>query len=210
MSSKLPLPLADYQRIYQVIYTVLQASEVAITHRACLFFTVAGTLLLREHYSLPATITVGGAALMVNEEHAQVVVYGRGRDGFFVGESDAFHAWVQCDGWMIDFMAPIIGEAIREDGHNWTVPSRMLQKRVDEGKLAVGDIQHAGEFCLSPDPKLAEELIDRLSLGSTELLKVCQAWFRRPPKSLKNLAMGDSQGSPKNLVLRAPSIVGAW
>jgi hypothetical protein len=210
MTQTPPLPLADYLRIYQVIYSVLQASEIATTHRACLFFTIAGTLLMRQHYGLNATITVGGAALMVNEKERRVVVYGRDREGAFVGESDAFHAWVQCEGWMIDFMAPILGAALREDGHDWVVPARMLQKRLADGAHAIGDIQHAGEFCLSPDAILAEQLIDRLSVGSTDLLKVCQAWFRPPPKPLKSMQIGSSQGTPKNLVLRAPAITGTW
>ena len=52
MKTRPLLALPDYQRIYQVIYSVLEASEVARTHRACILFTIAGTLILREHYKL--------------------------------------------------------------------------------------------------------------------------------------------------------------
>ena len=42
------LPLPDYQRIYQITYSVLEASEIAITHRACIFFASVGALMLRD------------------------------------------------------------------------------------------------------------------------------------------------------------------
>ena len=64
------LPLPDYQRIYQITYSVLEASEIAITHRACIFFASVGALILRDQYSLPATISAGCMALMVDEQGA--------------------------------------------------------------------------------------------------------------------------------------------
>lgn len=71
---------------------------------------------------------------MVEEQKANVVVYGGEEAGAFVSDKDAFHAWAECDGWLIDFMAPIMGSALREDGRNWVVPRRMLQKRLSERK----------------------------------------------------------------------------
>ena len=44
------LPLPDYQRIYQVTHSVLEASEIAITHRACIFFASVGALILRGQF----------------------------------------------------------------------------------------------------------------------------------------------------------------
>ena len=72
--------------------------------------------MLRDQYSLPATISAGCMALMVDEQKANVVVYGRDEGGVFVNDTEAFHAWVECEGWLIDFMSPIMGVAMREDG----------------------------------------------------------------------------------------------
>jgi hypothetical protein len=205
------LPLADYQRIYQVVYSVLQESGGLSAHRACLFFAGAGMMILREHYKLDASLSAGGVALMVvDEPKSQVIVYGRDREGLFVGEKDAFHAWVQCDGWLLDFMAPILGTAIRKDGHNWKVPRYMLQKPLSEGKEAVGDIQQAGDFCLSPNPDLTRHVIERIGKLEEKLLTMCLAWYRRPPKPLPPLGMADHRGSTRKLVLKAPSVDGAW
>lgn len=80
------LALPDYQRIYQVAYGVLESSGNAMTHRACIFFASAGTTILRKHYGLAATISAGCLALMVDEERANVVVYGRDEEGEFVND----------------------------------------------------------------------------------------------------------------------------
>lgn len=167
-------------------------------------------MILREQYDFPATISAGCMALMVDEQKANVAVYGREDNGVFVNDKNAFHAWVECDGWLIDFMAPIMGISLREDGYDWHVPRRMLQKNLADRKANIGEIQHVGEFFISHDPSLAESLIDSQSVQFGDLLKVCLAWFRKPPKSLKNIALADSRGSMKTLVVRAPLIDGIW
>lgn len=210
MKHKRPLlPLPDYQRIYQVIYSVLAATQAATTHRACILFTIAGTLILRKHYQLPATISAGFMGMMVDEKCSTVAMYGRMGNG---PESDnqAFHAWIECDDWLIDFMAPIMGVAFKENGRTLNIPRRMLQKPLSARKTSPDELQKVGDFYLDHDPALAESLIDTQSAGSIDLAKVCVAWFRRPPRALKELALGGNQGTPKKLVLRAPSIDGVW
>lgn len=204
------LALPDYQRIYQVIYSVLEASGIAVTHRACIFFAAVGAQILREYYDLYATISAGCMALMVDEQRAKVAVYGRDENGFFVNDEKAFHAWVECDGWLIDFMAPIMGAALRQDGVDWVVPRRMLQKHLDGRKSSLGEIQHVGEFFASHDRALTESLIEDQSVQFFDLMNACLAWFRRPPKPLKEIELADSQGPTKKLTLRAPSIDGVW
>ena len=61
---------------------------------------------------------------MVDEEEANVVVYGREENGERVYDSTGFHAWVECNGWLIDFMAPIMGKSLREDGQRLTYRAR--------------------------------------------------------------------------------------
>lgn len=204
------LPLPDYQRIYQVIHSVLDTSEIAITHRACIFFAATGMMILREHYRLPATLSVGCLALMVDQEKASVLVYGREEDGAFVNDEDAFHAWVECDGWLIDFMAPIMGVGVREDGRDWDIPRRMLQKPLRDRKASLEEIQHVGEFFIEHDRALAESILDSQSVQFGDLMKICLEWYRRPPRPLRPIAMGDSHGPAKTLVVSAPSIDGVW
>jgi hypothetical protein len=211
MTKRPLLSLLDYQRIYQVIYSVLEASKVATTHRACLFFATAGVLILREHYGLQATFSAGSMALMVDEQKANVVVYGRQENGDWVHDSKGFHAWVECNGWLIDFMAPIMGVALKEDGVNFEVPRKMLQKALADSKYDVMEIQHVGEFYCHGDRALAESLLDGQEEEFTDLLKICVTWFRKPPKVLPAIALGGTDvHDPAPLRLRAPSIDGVW
>lgn len=210
MNQRPLLPLPDYQRIYQVIYSILETTGIAVTHRACIFFAAVGANILRKHHDLPATISAGCMALMVDEQRANVVVYGRDENGVFVNDEKAFHAWVECDGWLIDFMAPIMGVALRQDGVDWHVPRRMLQKRLSDRKDSLGEVQHVGEFFASHDHALTELLIDGQSVQFLDLMNACTAWYRRPPKPLKQIALADSHGPTKKLTLRAPSIDGVW
>jgi hypothetical protein len=204
------LPLPDYQRIYQVAYSVLEASGIARTHRACIFFATVGALILRKHYQREATISVGSLALMVDEEKAAVVVYGREENGEWTYDADGFHAWVECDGWLIDFMAPIMGESVREDGANFDVPRRMLQKPLADGQPELHAIQHEGEFFCHSDSAVAEAVLDNQSVQFKDLLDVCLAWFRRPPKPMPTIALGSTGTKPISLVLKAPAIQGVW
>jgi hypothetical protein len=205
------LPLPDYQRIYQVIYSVLEATGFATTHRACLFFATAGVTILRKHYGLPATFSVGTLALMVDEKKANVVVYGRQEDGEWVHDSNGFHAWVECNGWLVDFMAPIMGAALKEDGVGFDVPRNMLQKSLVDRKHDLRQIQHVGEFYCHSDKALAEALIDSQPAEFMGLLHVCETWFRKPPAAMPPIALGGTDVLvPKRLELRAPAIGGVW
>ena len=147
--------------------------------------------------------------MMINETSADVAVYGRLNE---VAQSDhnAFHAWIECDGWLIDFMAPIMGVAMREDGYTRPVPRQMLQKRLEDAKGSIGAIQHEGEFYLQHDKALTESLLDNQSAMAFDLIKVCTAWHSRPPKRLKAMKIGDNHGQPKQLIPCAPAINGVW
>jgi hypothetical protein len=211
MAKRPLLPLADYQHIYQVIYSVLEASGGANTLRACSFFASAGALILREHYKVKAMIAMGSMALMVNEKAANVVVYGREEDGEWVYDSNGFHAWVECDGWLIDFMAPIMGDAFKESGVTFNIPRKMLQKRLEDRLPHPRAIQHEGEFCCANDPEIAHSVLDSQGSLFEDLLNICQHWYRKPPKALPLMGMGGTNISdPKPLILKAPAIVGVW
>ena len=86
----------------------------------------------------------------------------------------------------------------------------MLQRPLAERKSDINELQRVGDIYLEHDSALAESLLDGQSAGSIDLANVCAAWFRRPPKALKEMMMGDSHGQPKRLVTYAPSITGVW
>jgi hypothetical protein len=107
-------------------------------------------------------------------------------------------------------MAPIMGVAVREDGRDWDIPRRMLQKPLRDRKASLEEIQHVGEFFVEHDRALAESILDGQSVQFGDLMKICLAWYRRPPRPLRPISMGDSRGAAKTLVVSAPSIDGVW
>lgn len=166
--------------------------------------------MLRKHYKMPATISAGCFALMVDEAKANVVVYGNEVDGEWMCGPHAFHAWVECDGWLIDFMSPIMNVSLQDDGVGFSVPSRMLQKQLAVGCGSPRHLQRVGDFYAHHDSSLVNTLIDLQEDDFSDLLHVCDVWFCRPPKSMKPLALGGTHSVPRLLQLQAPSIEGVW
>lgn len=205
MKSVPPLPFPDYQRIYQFIFDVLESSGSAITHRSCVFFAATGATILREHYNVPATISVGCMALRVDELQPNVVIYGRNENGYFQSDENAFHSWVECNGWLIDFMAPILNIALQKAGTNWSVPSRMLQKNLADSKNSVGEIQRTGDFFVGHNTELANLVLDSQSARFFQLMEVCVGNYRKLSEPLKMTASTDT-----HVLSCAPSIEGNW
>jgi Protein of unknown function (DUF2026) len=108
------IPFADYCRTFRVIFTVLDGR--ANTHSACIFFAMAGAAILREHYRMDALPVAGAAAYAVGSDHAIVATFGNIENNELRTTPDAFHSWVECKGYVIDFMSPIFQENLQVRG----------------------------------------------------------------------------------------------
>ena len=129
---KLLLPFADYCRIFRVIYSVLDGR--AHTHRACIFFAVAGAIILRQHYQLKALPVAGAAAYVVDSSASRIAMFGKLEDEMLVSSPEAFHCWVQCNGYAVDFMAPVFRENLQSSGISWPIARNMGSSRISVGK----------------------------------------------------------------------------
>lgn len=208
---KLLLPFADYCRIFRVIYSVLDGR--AHTHRACIFFAVAGTLLLRRHYRLKALPVAGAAAYMVDASKALVATFGQFEDDMLVATPDAFHCWVECDGYAIDFMAPIFRENLNGAGIMEAIPRRMFQRPLAEMAVSSHELTADGAFSLFPDQKRTMDVIESFEAkhSSGDLANICAHWYRRPPKRIpQTLDMANDLGTIQRLSLQGPEISGVW
>jgi len=70
----------------------------------------------------------------------------------------AFHAWVQCDGYIIDFMAPIFPETCASSDHPFTVPRRMFQRKWIDMVPSHEHLDQEGDFYLVPNLALIIDL----------------------------------------------------
>jgi hypothetical protein len=207
-NEQMPLSFVDYQRIYQVIFSVITAAR-GLPHRACMFFAGSGALLLQDQYKLNATISAGLAAYKLNA--GSPLYFGRAERGQLVADVRSFHAWVEVEGYAIDFTAPLFDDVAREEGMA-AVPRRMFQKPLAATKDDLHAIAEPGDFLLQHDEAVASDVIRRFGLdpGHDYLVEVCQAWFTKPPRAIRPKEVPGPGGNPLSLQLRAPAIEGAW
>jgi hypothetical protein len=206
------IPLEDYRRISRVIASVLDAAD-ARTHKACLFFAIAGAQILRDVYKIKA-VPVGGAAFYrVNDETGFTIAFGELQGEQPISHEQAFHCWVIADGFAIDFMAPIFDDTVRSGGRSEKVPVRMFQKRLSDMTPTPLVMTEEGDFHLSSDLDLSAQLLDGWLArpGNGDLVEICLHWYRRPPKTIPStLGIGSNDGEVITANLRSLVLSGAW
>ena len=208
------IPLADYQRIFRVIHSVLHSVEADIP-AASFFFSVTAAQILKKFYKRNAFPVAGAAFYLIHPDRAGALSFGTlAEDGQSVAsDKDAFHAWVQCDGYAIDFMAPLFQELLSSAGHPLPVPRRMFQKDLGRMCSGVQALSVPGDFYLAPDLALTRELLQQFMAKKalTNLSQLCQEWFRKPPKAMPDdLALQGADGEISRISLQPTAIDGVW
>lgn len=208
---QLILPFDDYCRIFRVIYSVLDGR--ANTHRACIFFAVAGAIILRKHYRFKALPVAGAATYMVDPETSLVATFGKIEDDMLISTPDAFHCWVQCDGYAIDFMAPVFRENLQAAGILSVIARKMFQRPLVSMASSWDELTDEGAFSLFPDSERTQAMIENFEAkaSSGDLANICSHWFRRPPKRMSETQdMRNALGKVERLNLHGPEVSGVW
>ena len=153
-----PIAFADYCRICNVIFSVIE--DHTDTHHACICFAMIGAHLLREHYKLNADAVSGAAAYALGQQY-KVLTFGRIENGRLVATPDAFHCWVECKGYVLDFLAPLFPDNLAEDRDNVELPTRRVwMKPLAEMSPALPQRDYAaGTFQLVPSFACKESMI---------------------------------------------------
>lgn len=212
MKTKPLIPLLDYLRIHGVIRSVLDSVDAHTAH-ACMFFSVAGAAILREFYKKEAMQVAGAAFYLVNEQQRNVISFATVEEGQVQSSDTAFHAWVQCDGYVIDFMAPIFPETCAAGGHPFIAPRRMFQKKWVDMAPSHEHLGREGDFHLVPNSGLTINLRQSFlkKPAGADLVNICLHWYRRPPKSiLPELQMQNDLGEITRIRLGNATVAGVW
>lgn len=208
-----PLPLADYQRIFRVLKTVLDGADANTAH-ACIFFSVAGAYLVEQIYKKKCQPVAGAAFYRLDDEAESVLSYiDQNKDHDELSSWDGFHCWIVCEGYAIDFMAPIFQESMRSIGSTGRVSRKMFQKPLAAMLDSPLLMQKPGEFYMVPNVDLTREVLERFFArnDAKDLLEVCMHWYRKPPKAMeRQLSMACSDGALINMTLTDLSLIGAW
>ena len=208
------IPLADYQRIFRVVHSVLQSVEADIP-AASFFFSVTAAQVLKKFYKRNAFPVAGAAFYLINQEGGGALSFGvLGDDAQVVSSNhDAFHTWVQCDGYAIDFMAPVFQELLAAAGHAVPVPRRMFQKDLGRMSSSATALAAPGDFFLAANLELTRELLQQFMAKKalTNLSQVCMEWYRKPPKAMPDdLALQGGDGEVSRIRLNPVAIDGVW
>jgi len=211
-SSRPLLPLADYQRIFRVIHSVLDSVDANIP-AASFFFSVTAAQILKKFYKLNAFPVAGAAFYLISQDDSAALSFGV-LDGERVeSNSDAFHCWVQCNDVAVDFMAPVFQELLAAAGHGLPVPRYMFQKPLARMSAAADGLQLPGDFRLEPNLALTRDLLQQFmqKTALSNLSQVCVDWYRKPPKELEtDLVMQAAEGPGTSIKLSRLQITGAW
>lgn len=206
---KIQLTLPEYNRIYEVIYSVLEGR--ANTPFACMFFAITGAFILKEHYKIAARPVAGAFFLCVDPEPFGIS-FAKNEHGLISSDLDGFHMWVQTKTHVIDFMAPIFNESIEGKGWHKSVPRKMFQRPLSGEAESVAQLRIPGDYFTLPNVELTNERVQSFMdrPNHVDLLSAANRWFKKYPKKLDDLSLLNDLGEVNKLTLSAPRASGAW
>lgn len=211
------IPLQDYLRIFRVINAVA-TSLGNDSNSICLFFSVTGAAILKEFYRKEARVLVGSAFYLLDDASSLVLAITKFDDdqlskSIVESDRDGFHAWLECEGQIIDFQAPVFPEALARTGNPIRIPRKMFQKRRDRMGSGPSLLDQVGDFYVEPNLALTNLLVagileHQLSL---DLMHVCMTWFVKPPKAIpRQFSMQGDTGNVVHMELGNFDLIGAW
>lgn len=209
-----PIPLQDYQRIFRVLKSVLDCAGTGAVHSST-FFSVAGAQVLEKHYKKKCQ-PVAGAAVYKVDDAAQTAISlsgGPAQGGRGAGAEEGFHCWIVCDGWIIDFMAPLFVEQVRPANGAGRFSRKMFQKPIDAMSDSPLLMKKPGDFYMLPDVDLTRDVLERFFSddGLKDMVQICMHWYRKPPRGIpRQLSVQTQAGTTIELTLAGPALDGVW
>lgn len=205
MATKFLIPLQDFERIHRTIYSVLN-NEKGDLLKSCFFFSMFGAAILRRHYKINATVTAGIAGYRIGSGDKNVLMFAEAVGNELRCTENGFHAWVEAEGWLLDFMSPMFPKSIPG-------PSKMLQKKLSDMVDGPDALTLQGEYFLSGSQERTDELSEYFTSkpAYADLLHIAEEWYRRPPKKMsRTISIGDGKGNVNAIPLTGNRLVGAW
>ncbi len=205
------ITLKDYETVFRILYSV-SASVGNTAGKACLFYNVIGARMLNEHLKVEARPVVGSAFFLVHDQSNTVLSYSQiGADGPF-SSPEAFHCWIECEGYVIDFTAPVFRESLSEVGQQLQIPRKMFQRPLSKMAKSWTELNSAGDFWLTPNVELTAIALRRFleKPAPSDLANVCLHWFKKNSKTPESLSMINDLGEITEMKLANIRLSEAW
>jgi len=207
-----PIPLPDYQRIFRVLHSVFTGAGVNTAHRG-LFFSVAGAHLIEQFYKKRCQPVAGAAFYKVDDGAEAISFADRAAPDDMLSSAEGFHCWTFCEGHIIDFMAPLFRESLRDSGVAASCSRKMFQKSLPSMADSPLLMQAPGDFYLLPNVELTRQILAEFISNeeNKRAVSMCAHWYKKPPKDLpRQVSLQGSDGSATRLTLSDMSLTGAW
>ena len=209
------ITLPDYRRIYSTIHSLLIADSVN-SHEASMLFSVYGAQILKRHYGIAAQPVVGSAAYHLGLQ-AKILAFGEYQSGHLQSNDSQHHWWVEADGWVIDFMAPLFPVLVKRSGKEAKIEPWMMQKPVTKAKNTLADVQNQGDFLLVKNDSLASQKMSQMVTEKSHIQrgKLAVDWFVKAPKKMPsplNVKFAGAQDASKTKLIPYKSFLvsGSW
>ena len=205
------IKLRDYQRIYSTVNSILLNEKADLTV-ACMYYSVFGAYVLKKHYKIDAAPVSGLAAYNVGGKN-NILTFGEIQNENLVSTSNAFHCWIEANGWLIDFMAPVFPEIIKKSEIEFSCEPKMLQKPLESMNSSAYDLLQEGDFYVKKCPLLTAEKLKHFttSLAFGDLAEICVSWYKKPPKKMiSKIRIQDGKGMDNEVILTGKKLKGAW
>lgn len=205
------LPHADYERITRAIKAILDSENAATAH-SCQFFALIGSAILFTHYQIPATPMFGAAFVLLDETSRDILTYGRLDGDDADSDPDHYHAWVDAGEFVIDFMAPLYGDAMRTKGYMKDVPRWMMQRPKSTLADHHHELQRQGDCHLLANPALSQYMVQYFLKEPMyrDLIEITTRWYRKPPEAMMPFQTQSASGKVRHVSLDQLSVTGSW
>ncbi len=209
------ITLADYRRIYSTIHSLLVADSVN-SHDASMLFSVYGAQILKRHYGIAALPVVGSAAYHLGLQ-AKILAFGEYQSGHFQSNDRQHHWWVEADGWIIDFMAPLFPVLVKRSGKEAHIEPWMMQKSMAKVKKSLASVNQQGDFLLLENNSLGSLKMSQMVTEKAHIQrgKLALDWFVKTPKKMPSPLQvtykdGQPNGKSKLVTYSSFLINGSW
>lgn len=215
-----PLAFDQYKRIYNVTNS-LAAEFAPPAGQACIFYNLTGAALMQAHYGKEAKFHCGLGCVILHRSdagEATALSWFEINDGLATASDNAFHAWVQCEEWVIDFMAPNYREAFAmvPAGHKTRpppIPRKMLMKPREEVSGELDDLARSGDAVFEGYPALTLATLERVfsNPAMEDVLYIAKTWHRPFPGRIEPaMTIQASDGEVISLKFTEQEFDGVW
>lgn len=206
------ISLKDYETVFRVLCAV--SNNVGNSAgKACLFYNVIGGFIVNKVLKRKARPVMGSAFIRVHDESNTVLAYSQFGPSGPTSDKDGFHCWIECDGFLIDFTAPVFRETFSEAGKDLPIARKMLQKPLSGMAKSWDSLTNEGDFWLESNPELTMIMLDKFfeTPALSDLAEICMHWLQRYPKKIPDsMSMVNDLGEITDMNLCPIRVLDTW